>query len=772
MGISGNRITNEKSQQIINYYIFHKKIEQIINKGNNPYCKNKDIIDIYLINPYWINLWKLYSNYDKVKQEFDKINDENEKSLLNKLEYKCIDLIRDGIINNSDNNYPPSMDNTEFYNIFLELKYIKNDVFDYLIDYQTYKSLFNIYNPLNLLNNFKIKGIIRSKMIILIMEQNYKMKFIYKGIIEGENSLIQLTAHFTLENKFHSFCDKIKTSSSNFIISYFDSKNIGFLAQTKINDSDNSFYFILKNDNLNIKYFFDKIVNKTPENINFLNVNKSIFIGLNNINSPPYLNAVIQNLINIDILTRYFLNENNYTIINNNSYILKFTRFYCELLSIICTRELQFFDLKDFNDIIYIMDSKFKLNIDCIPGDLIKFFLLKINYEFTLFFNKIKINEHNQYINYLNNNIISNFFICIKGTKTECLNCSNININPLNSFLLEFSLDIIYDYYKDKNIQKNADGKYIITLENCFDNYISPLFYKSDDEIICQNCKKKANSKIQNVFYFLPYILIIVVNKEINNKDYIFSFPENLNLESYIDLISPGVNKKDLNYKYKLRGIISHINSDKQKNYLAFCRNRISNEWYKYKDLIIEKCENQFNDLLKEEPDVLIYEAIIKDSNLKTNSKSQISNNMITTFNTNSINYNHDNINRNTLGENIIPDDTKKILNEKFYINFSLNNDFKENNNDMNNNQNIKETKEKLDLFESMRNHMIENNNNNNNNNNNENINNNNENISNKYNDIKLSIINSINSINSNNSSISDNNYNTNKKIELINNKI
>ena len=677
MGACGQIINDEKIEQIINYYIFHKKIEKIMKKEINPYCINKDIIDIYIINPNWINLWKIYTDYEKVEKEFDKIKDEDENSLLKKLKKSYINMIMNGIIKDSNGNEPPSMDNAEFANQFFELQYIRKNVFDYLIDYETYKSFFNIYNPMNLLKNYTIKGKINSIMIILMMEQNYKIKFIYQEKIKEEIILIQLTAHFSLASKFNSFWNIIKNKSSNYILYFLNKTNILNLLQTSIYDNDKNFYFLLKNENLNVKQLYQSL-NNTIKNINFSNKDKITFIGLNNINNPPYLNSVIQNLINIDVLTRFLLNAN--LIIQNFDKSL-FTCFYCNLLSILCCNDLTYFDLKNFNEIIYLKDCKFKFNINCIPGDLIKFLLETMNIDFNkLFENKINNNKHNDTC--INNNIISNNFTYIKGTKIECLNCSNIQIILNNSFSLDFSLDIIFNSYKEtNNLQKNIEGKYIITLENCFENYTSPLFFKSDNDIVCNNCLKKANSKYTNEFYFFPYILIIIVNKEINNNEYIFSFPENLNLESYINNISPKVNKDDLNLKYQLRGIISHYNnSDNQKKYLAFCRHRITNEWHKYDDLKINKCENQIKDILNENVDVLIYESIKDYTNLIMKTKNN--NTTIKYFTIQENNNTINNINRNTMGvNNQFSESTHEMLKERSVPNLlSINNNIIENN--------------------------------------------------------------------------------------------
>jgi hypothetical protein len=50
------------SEQIFEYYRFHKKIESIFLNKNTNEEETKE--EIYFINPDWIKMWKLYTNYD------------------------------------------------------------------------------------------------------------------------------------------------------------------------------------------------------------------------------------------------------------------------------------------------------------------------------------------------------------------------------------------------------------------------------------------------------------------------------------------------------------------------------------------------------------------------------------------------------------------------------------------------------------------------------------------------------------------------------------
>ena len=635
MGNNNINYSHRKANQIIDYYLFHKKIESIIEKGENPLFnkKNKnEILYIYIVNPNWLNNWKLYTNYDKIKIELDKIEEKNEEKLKTKLKEKCKNLINEGKIDNSQDNKPNLESHKNFGKIILELDFFKNEVFDYLIDYKTSISFFydlSMFNYLTIDLKY-IKGIINDKMIILMIEEKKKLKFIYKDEIEGKNDLIQLTASFSDSNNYTSFCNKLKKQNSEDIINNFNRQTIGYLEESNLDENKG----VLKNENLNIKYFLEK---NDLKDINFENITNSKFIGLNKIRSPPFLNAVIQNLININPLTTYLLNKSNYSIISNNKESCFFTCFYCQLLSKLCIKdEDNPYSLNDFDKYIYLKESKFKFYENCIPGDLIKFILVTLNMDYNQLYKKLKDKNPMN----INNNIISKTFMSIQVTNTECENCKDIKKDYYNSFLLEFYLDIIYNtYINTENITKEEEsGKNILKLQLCFKHFSEPLSLNSDSGYFCQTCKKKTNCKITKKYYYLPHFLIIAVNKDINNNDYILSFQEDLNLKEFINDQS-----KNENYEYKLRGIISHEN----KKYYSFCKHRISNKWYKCNDEDINCSE--ISEVLKQNPDVLIYESQNKKLEPPLNIEKQINSDNSQNFsdipNNSNFQYNFGNIN-------------------------------------------------------------------------------------------------------------------------------
>ena len=603
----GNDISKEKSIQIINYYIFHKKIDNIITKGENPLNAKMNEISIYIMNLQWIKNWKLYTNYEVVQKEFDKIEDDNENSLITKLNERCDELIKDGTIKNSNDFQPDKIEeynHFDFGNKVLDLQFFKDEVLEALVDDITFTSFFGyleqIFNFKNIIN---ITGIIQNKIFILMMKQNNRMKLFYQGEMEKEIKLIQLTVKFPNETIFDKYCQFYKTYDSDTIIKSLNKIDAGYLMESKTKDN-----CIFTNEFLNLKYLMEKIKNKS---INFQNI-RTNFVKLTKISSLPYLNAVIQNLVNISPLTSFLFDESNFNKINYNKNLCYFTCFICQILSnLYFVKNINSYNLNDLDELIYLIQPKFKFDENCIPGELIKFILETINIEFYEFFSKYSN------INTNISTIISNTFLCVSKNISKCINCQSQEFEYKNSFLFEFYLDIIYNRYIGTKDLKMKNEKYVLTLEHCFKHFIEPFNLDSND-CFCNKCRKNTKHKVNNDLFNLPNVLIISVNKESDTNDkYIFSFPEKLELKNFIN--NQSISK---NYKYYLIGAISHKKN--RKEYYAFCKHSESNIWYKCNDLNIEICSNPLRELLNQNVDVLIYESSFDGSTGSINSENRI----------------------------------------------------------------------------------------------------------------------------------------------------
>ena len=340
----------KKAEQIAHYYLFHKKIELIFIKGiykfykyheNNifkSFFSNDDLSkkeDLYVMEKNWIDAWKIYVNYEEIKNILDTIkldfNDENE--FMKEIKERCNCMILTEQIKDDDNKFEPHIMNDGMGERNFIHKLIFNlEDFDNLVDDKTFNLFsFGFFEKPYL----EISGLILDKMIILLIQKERKMKFIFK---DKNKDLLELTADFNVKNGIEPTTAGIHLDNTEWrfnkylfstllkkkfdeIIDVFIKEGIKNSSEImiKVLNMDNKNFFSLKNDSLFVQNTFNINKNITKKKLKFENINKPYLIGLANIGATCYMNATLQNLINTDLLTRYLLSEKNYTYITQHS---------------------------------------------------------------------------------------------------------------------------------------------------------------------------------------------------------------------------------------------------------------------------------------------------------------------------------------------------------------------------------------------------------------------------------------------------------------------
>jgi hypothetical protein len=218
MSEKNHKILEEKYQQIMSYYSFHKEIESYFNEGFNK--NGKGIIqELYFIDEEWLLSWKAYSNYENVIQNLDKGK-----------EY----LINNDILNDNDESFPSDIKKGKSKEFFLTgIIYCIED-FNYIINEKTFKLFKKCFNKSFFTTFHPIEGIFYDKILVLLFEKEKKMKFFYKGELEDNIELIQLNLEFINYN--------YKNQSNDIFIGF---KNLIFDA---IEDCPESFGYFKKNN--------------------------------------------------------------------------------------------------------------------------------------------------------------------------------------------------------------------------------------------------------------------------------------------------------------------------------------------------------------------------------------------------------------------------------------------------------------------------------------------------------------------------------------------
>ena len=239
-------------------------------------------------------------------------------------------------------------------------------------------------------------------------------------------------------------------------------------------------------------------------------------IGLENIGATYYMNAILQCLININLLTKYLLKEPNYKTIMNNSNLYELTSCFCEVLFNVCTKDIKYYKPEKLKQIISKKNPLFENMQENESKDLINFLLEEMNNELkhlelqnnnnindnSFSFNadqtnKFQIlNDFKKLMKKQNKSIISKIFYILIENEIKCQNCSRVEYGYQVAYFLEFPLEEIYEFCNKNNINtnfqnENMEYKKIIPIDACFQHYSESKIMSVENQIYCKFCHKK-----------------------------------------------------------------------------------------------------------------------------------------------------------------------------------------------------------------------------------------------------------------------------------------
>ena len=485
MNLTGNEENieikiNTLAKRMTSYYCLQKKIENIFkfdkslnNYYDDPLLKlnNKDKLEQFYILDYdWIRNWKDNCFYNYMKERFDNIYSTSNNII--DLQTECQVLENEGVIKNIE--FPFTNDEIS-YNLFISNNNYKLEDFDCLVDKETYflfkkMSFWNYFFR----KEFVLEGIISKIIIILFIDQFQTVKFIYNGKTKRkDNELIQLTANcleldektgdFNMEEsllKYDALKNFLLNKNCLEIIDLFEKEAIGFHEELEITF-----------DKYQIKIINEKLFSKSkllnPKKIiNFQNILNFRKIGLDNVGATCYMNATLQCFMNINSLTNYLLTESNYNKIEENGDIMNLSQAYCHLLEKVWLDNdiNNSYAPHEFKNVISEKNPLFKGVNANDSKDLINFLLENMNIELKNLNNSGEANYKNDFImieptNLLqsleyfrkgfsknNNSIIAQNFFFIMQTNTVCSGCNALKYNFQALFIMEFPLELVYNY--------------------------------------------------------------------------------------------------------------------------------------------------------------------------------------------------------------------------------------------------------------------------------------------------------------------------------------
>ena len=201
-----------------------------------------------------------------------------------------------------------------------------------------------------------------------------------------------------------------------------------------------------------------------------------------------------------------------------------------------------------------------------------------------LYFNKI--------YNSQNLSKISVIFYGTYENTTTCKKCKKIYYNFQKFECISFGM---YNYAGKKfNIY---DG---------FKDNENPQILKGDNKFFCNFCKKFCEGEIECKIFQYPNKLLINIDYG-KNKKY---EPSNIEFEEEIDITKYVHFNFGCKIKYKLVGVCSHYGSSgKFGHYVAYCKHRTSEKWYRFNDSVCAPCEKE--EYRGGSPYLLLYELSI-----------------------------------------------------------------------------------------------------------------------------------------------------------------
>ena len=476
--------------------------------------------------------------------------------------------------------------------------------------YNNINSNINIYSNNNYNNNIN-NNINENNITNLNICQNYGTNN-YNNEHEDNkyyNNINNITDN--IYNGYNNYCNRILINNNNSYINYNNN--------------------ISNNYNNNIGYQNNDLNNQNNiSNNNNIRFNKNYYFplkGLSDIGSTSYLNATLQCLLHSNELFAYFLDEypNDYqNLKKKNMHVESQGNISREFYNIVknvqssnhnnkgnllnCHNifECKSFSPDQFKKILDYYNPSFRKFETNDHKDLILYLLQAIHQELNFFGENRSLpykgspnifNENNTFLYFMTNYNINNFSIISSlyyGTNEIILQCQKCKKNSYIFQKFELISFNMFDY-----------NKKVFNIYNGFEDNEKPLLLKGDNKIYCIQCKKLCEGISTCKIIQPPNKLLININYG-KNKEFMPSkilFDEEIDLTKFINF------NFMTKIKYRIICVLSYLRQSKTDgNYIAYCRHRLTGQWYKFNDSSCNECNA--NEIYTGKISLLLYERI------------------------------------------------------------------------------------------------------------------------------------------------------------------
>lgn len=375
--------------------------------------------------------------------------------------------------------------------------------------------------------------------------------------------------------------------------------------QKKISNSNQNFNKqVLIKSELNKNMISNKLneINHNMNNQNEMNENSEnnpeiFLVVLLNEGNTTYIVSVLQCLRNIRLLEKYYLNhlkdiENN---LNNALISYVFSRAIYNLNPSQRKDKNNCYSLKSFKKALVHSNPIFNGKSTKNAVDFLIYLLDTLHEEdkkLSHWKNEVKPFNDNlktniaKFIYYLRDcekSIILDMFCYMLETTTTCWECKTISTNIQKYFTFELNLE--------KALNKTAlMYEKEFSIKDCIKyHFENQTMYN----VFCEKCEEKRDFTVELTFISGPphFIFILRLNdredliEKMKSNDIKIKIDEELKLDLFIKA------KDESSIIYKLNGAVFY-DIKKELGYIAYCKNNIDDNWYKFEKDTINKVKN------------------------------------------------------------------------------------------------------------------------------------------------------------------------------------
>lgn len=439
-------------------------------------------------------------------------------------------------------------------------------------------------------NNDKIKNVLND----YILNKDLRNKDVNVNNINQFNNNIKNNINFNNANLMNNNINYMNNSFNN-------SNNFNFNQNMNFN-LNNSMNNINNFSNMN-QFSNNLPINKIQNNMNIIESlpNKT---GLKKIGNLSNINAIIQSLINLDKLSNYLM-----PIFNQNNISIQQQPLSYSFASLL-------FEFKTTNQ-CYIIPKNFIATLEELNPLLIKgndplqetknslgFIIVKFHQELKpqyinqnnfprMDFYQQELESRNQMLTLnkflnefqANKSIISDIFYGITQAITKCNFCMVAKYSFKSFNFIDLELKKIYEE-KKQELGEFFPNNYIINLYDGLYNIFKRENFYGENQLYCNNCRTKTDSWIKQSIYQLPKILIFILDRGKNNKEFneVFNIDETIDFNNLQNIMC-NIDNHKINKKYFLCGIITIVGKiGVNHNFICYFRKSLNQRFYCYKN--------------------------------------------------------------------------------------------------------------------------------------------------------------------------------------------